>query len=201
MIHHIRYHNRAHHRAEFDFQLFKHLVKIGVGAVQLVDKKDVGDAFFAGGAKALFGPHRDTAFAGQHDHRTAGGAHTLAQARRKIKQAGGIQKIHFGIFPFHRQQRGGNRCAPTNLFGVKITNGGAVRHATQTVGLAGQIKSRFRQRGLAAAGVPHQCYIANILGCVLFQCDDSSRIELILPVSAKVEQLLTKTFHNAPTTL
>ena len=157
---HIGHHEGADHRSEPGLEFLENLVKIGVFVVQFVDEEQLGNAFFGCGVKGLFRPHGHTAFAGHHNNGAAGRAEAFAFSARKIKESGGVQQVHLGVLPFHRQERQGNRGLPPDFLRIEVAHGIAVRHPAQPVGFAG-------------AGMAGQRHVADVLRGVLFQCLDS----------------------------
>ena len=169
MILHIGHHQRADHRAELGFQLLKNLIKVGVLVVHLIDEEHGGDALFLSRAESLLRADSHAAFARYHHHGAARRADAFPHAPRKVEETGVVQQVYLGILPFHRQQGGGHRRLPLDFLRIKIANGIPIGDTPQTLRLAGQIKSRFGQRGLSRTGMADQGNISDGFGVVLFQ--------------------------------
>ena len=126
-------------------QLVEGFCELIFGIVALVDEEHARHARIDCGVVGKLGADLDAALTVDHDQGVARNAERLTDLTHEIGVAGGVDDIDLGILPLDVRERRGDRQAALLLFGVKVTNGVAVRDLAATVDLTREVKHCLSQ--------------------------------------------------------
>ena len=137
-----------------------------VVAVLLVDLGDIDEArhvallailpdFFKANGNAVLG--------GADDDGGVGGPQSLHDLAGEIECAGGVQQVDLAALVFQRGHSHGNGDLAADLLGIVVADRVAVRTSAHAADCVGHKQQTLGQGGLAAAAMPHQADITDVL--------------------------------------
>ena len=144
-------------------------VKVGLGLVEAVHEDRAGERQVLGGIPQAGGRGLRAVGGVNHEQGRLGGGHGRVGVAHEVGVARGIQNVDAGVLPGDRSHRQADGEAAGALLAIVVKRGLGACVATQTAGLAGQVKHSLREHGLAHACLADK---RNVLNC--FFCHGSS---------------------------
>ncbi len=150
--------------AESFLQVAQQLRQVDSGLVDLVDDDDTIQPAPRGCLGHAPGGDVDAALGVDHDHRRFHRRQHRLGAAQQVEVAGRVDQVDVPALTIEVTDGAIERVPQFLFMGIGVADGGAARQFAHAGGGARAVQQRFRQQGLARAGLAEQGQIADICG-------------------------------------